>query len=186
MWHPWRTEQTQYLMVYWVLNTFTLVLPLSSHWSYYHSFPMSDNPADMHAQPWTMHSDGVVPHALPPLPLSDSHLKHPRLPWIPNIIFISIPSSPMSLCLITLIPGLLLMGLPRWMLRALITLPKWLSEDVLSWLDVSSRIPSKIMLPALLFLPSCAMTFTSVNQIICLLLISFYLPLLWHTELAQS
>src|SRR5882724_1848855 len=85
MWHPWRTEQTQYLMVYWDLNTFSLVLPSSSHRSYHHSFPMSDDFADMRAQPRTAHSDGVVPRMIPPpLLLSESRQKHPRLPSNPQ------------------------------------------------------------------------------------------------------
>src|SRR5882724_8870346 len=84
MWHPRRTEQTQYLAVYWVLNTFALVLPLSSRRSYYHSFPVSNNFTDMHVQPRTARSDGVVPRVIPPLPLSESHQKRPRLPSNPQ------------------------------------------------------------------------------------------------------
>ena len=174
MWHPWRTEQTQYLMVYWDLNTFTLVLPSSSHWSYHCSFPVFDNPTDMHAKPCTAHSDGMVPHAVPPLPLSESHPKHPRLSSNPRHCISVNPLHPMFQLLISLHPGLLLMGLPGWILRALITPLKLLSRGVLSWHTVSFWIPLKTMLLVLPISQSFAMTFIFVKWIICPLLITLY------------
>ena len=45
---------------------------------------MSDNFTDMHVQPRTARSDGVVPRVIPSLPPSDSCLKCPRLPSNPQ------------------------------------------------------------------------------------------------------
>src|SRR5882724_13400951 len=84
MWHPWRIEQIRYLAVYLVLNNFALVAPLSSPQIWIHSSPMSDMPTNIRAHARTTHPDGVVPHAIPPLPPSESRLKHPRVPSNPQ------------------------------------------------------------------------------------------------------
>ena len=84
MWLPRRTELTRCLAVRQVLTIFALVAPLSSPRSSVLSCPMSNDPGSMRASAHTSRSDGVVPHAIPPLPLSEMRLKHPRLPSNPQ------------------------------------------------------------------------------------------------------
>src|SRR5882724_9356654 len=84
MWLPQRTELTQCLTVHKVLTIFPLVAPLSSPWSSVLSCSMSNDPGSMCVSACMLHLGGVVPHVIPPLPLSKMCLKCPHLPSNPQ------------------------------------------------------------------------------------------------------
>src|SRR5882724_6100608 len=91
----WRTELTQCLMVHWALWIFTSTALAYSLRSCLTSFHMPDTPFNPHATAHTVHSGGVVPHAVPPLPQLESCQKRPRLSSNPQNQLIPNPLRPL-------------------------------------------------------------------------------------------
>ena len=83
MWPPQQTELTQCLMVHWVLMTFTLIVPLISHWRYQILLLMSDTAVDVFVMTHVLCSSGSVPLTVPvalKLELCPKCPRHPSNP----------------------------------------------------------------------------------------------------------